>query len=48
MNQLILKCQKALITVDKYYDAALQHVRGELIVDGKLFFGQDRMQWFLN
>ena len=36
MNQLILKCQKALITVDKYYDAALQHVRGELIVDGKL------------
>ena len=36
MNQLISKCQKALITVDKYYDAALQHVRSELIIDGKL------------
>ena len=36
MHELISKCQKSLITVDKYYDAALQHVRGELIVNGKL------------
>ena len=36
MNELISKCQKALITVDKYYDAALQNVRASLIVDGKL------------
>ena len=36
MTVLISKCQKALITVDKYYDAALQNVRASLIVDGKL------------
>ena len=36
MSELISKCQKALITVDKYYDAALQNVRASLIVDGKL------------
>ena len=36
MHELISKCKKSLITVDKYYDAALQHVRGELIVNGKL------------
>ena len=36
MTALITKCQKALITVDKYYDAALQNVRASLIVDGKL------------
>ena len=36
MTALISKCQKALITVDKYYDAALQNVRASLIVDGKL------------
>ena len=36
MSDLISKCQKALITVDKYYDAALQNVRASLIVDGKL------------
>ena len=36
MSELISKCQKALITVDTYYDAALQNVRASLIVDGKL------------
>ena len=36
MSELISKCQKALFTVDKYYDAALQSVRASLIVDGKL------------
>ena len=36
MTALISKCQKALITVDKYYDAALQNVRASLIVNGKL------------
>ena len=36
MTALITKCQKALITVDKYYDAALQNVRASLIVNGKL------------
>ena len=36
MSELISRCQKALITVDKYYDAALQNVRASLIVDGKL------------
>ena len=36
MSELISKCQKALITVDNYYNAALQNVRASLIVDGKL------------
>ena len=36
MSELINKCQKALITVDRYYDASLQQVRSSLLIDGKL------------
>tara|TARA_B100001057_G_scaffold468014_1_gene526769 strand:- start:1036 stop:2691 length:1656 start_codon:yes stop_codon:yes gene_type:complete len=36
MSELINKCQKALITVDRYYDASLQQIRSALIIDGKL------------
>ena len=36
MSELINKCQKALLTVDRYYDASLQQVRSSLLIDGKL------------
>jgi len=36
MSELINKCQKALKTVDRYYDASLQQVRSSLLIDGKL------------
>ena len=36
MSELINKCQKALTTVDRYYDASLQQVRSSLLIDGKL------------
>ena len=36
MSELINKCQKALITVDRYYDASLQQIRSSLLIDGKL------------
>ena len=36
MSELINKCQRALITVDRYYDASLQQVRSSLLIDGKL------------
>ena len=36
MSELINKCQKALVTVDRYYDASLQQVRSSLLIDGKL------------
>ena len=36
MNELISKCQNALSTVDKYFDAAVEQVKKSVIIDGKL------------
>ena len=36
MNELIPKCENALSTVDKYFDAAVEQVKKSVIIDGKL------------
>ena len=36
MSELISKCQNALTTVDKYFNAAVEQVRKLVIVNGKL------------
>ena len=36
MNELIPKCENALSTVDKYFDAAVEQVKKSVIIDGKI------------